>query len=30
MMPLPEWLTHPRAVPDLPRRTEIALRDLAR
>jgi 8-oxo-dGTP diphosphatase len=30
MMPLAQWLTHPRAVPDLPRRTEIALRDLAR
>lgn len=30
MMPLPEWLTHPRAVPDLQRRTEIALRALAR
>jgi 8-oxo-dGTP diphosphatase len=30
MMPLAQWLTHPRAVPDLPRRTEIALRELAR
>jgi 8-oxo-dGTP diphosphatase len=30
MMPVAEWLAHPRTVPDLQRRTEIALRELAR
>jgi 8-oxo-dGTP diphosphatase len=29
MMPIPRFLTHPRAVPELQRRTGIAWADLA-